>query len=209
MALSRIDGLLLEDNSITLAKLTFTPGDMTKAIYDTNDDGIVDSAAVAAAAPWTGITGKPSLFPSVETDVAVNNARFTNWTTAGAYLDSTLDALDTALVAIWQSSAVTVADSSHEDVALGAVADCCGAHINYYLDRNGDYEIGSLLLITDEATTVEVFPMPLAQPTFNVGAPGVTFSGLIAAGIVYLRVTADASGDSAKVLVRWQNSPQQ
>jgi hypothetical protein len=44
------------------------PGDMTKAVYDTNNDGIVDHAALAdtattaGAAPWTGITGKPASF---------------------------------------------------------------------------------------------------------------------------------------------------
>lgn len=40
-------------------------GDMTKAVYDTDNDGVVDSAA---AAPWSGITGKPSTFtPSTHT----------------------------------------------------------------------------------------------------------------------------------------------
>ena len=38
-------------------------GDMTTAVYDTNDDGKVNSADSADAAPWTGITGKPSTFP--------------------------------------------------------------------------------------------------------------------------------------------------
>ena len=43
-------------------------GDMTKAVYDSNDDGKVDSAeeadhaANANAVPWTGVTGKPSTF---------------------------------------------------------------------------------------------------------------------------------------------------
>jgi len=40
-------------------------GDMLKSTYDTDNDGIVDSAA---AAPWAGITGKPSTFtPSTHT----------------------------------------------------------------------------------------------------------------------------------------------
>ena len=40
-------------------------GDMTKAVYDTNDDGKVneaDHAANADAVPWSGITGKPGSF---------------------------------------------------------------------------------------------------------------------------------------------------
>ena len=37
-------------------------GDMSKSTYDTNSDGIVDHAALADAAPWAGITSKPSTF---------------------------------------------------------------------------------------------------------------------------------------------------
>ena len=41
-------------------------GDMTKAVYDVNGDGISDHAALSDTAPWTGITGKPTSFaPSV------------------------------------------------------------------------------------------------------------------------------------------------
>jgi hypothetical protein len=36
---------------------------MLKSVYDTNSDNIVDHAALADAAPWTGITGKPATFP--------------------------------------------------------------------------------------------------------------------------------------------------
>jgi len=35
-------------------------GDMTKAVYDTNEDGVVDKAE---AVPWAGVTEKPSTFP--------------------------------------------------------------------------------------------------------------------------------------------------
>jgi len=34
-------------------------GDMSKSVYDTNDNGVVDSAE---AVPWAGITGKPSTY---------------------------------------------------------------------------------------------------------------------------------------------------
>jgi hypothetical protein len=37
-------------------------GDMTKAVYDPNDDGKVTSAVNADVAPWAGITGKPATF---------------------------------------------------------------------------------------------------------------------------------------------------
>ena len=38
-------------------------GDMLKSVYDSDDDGQVDAADVADAAPWAGITGKPTVFP--------------------------------------------------------------------------------------------------------------------------------------------------
>jgi len=37
-------------------------GNMLISVYDTNDDGKVDAADVADAAPWSGITGKPATF---------------------------------------------------------------------------------------------------------------------------------------------------
>lgn len=46
-------------------------GDMLKSAYDSNDDGKVDAADSADAAPWSGITGKPSTFaPSAHTHTA-------------------------------------------------------------------------------------------------------------------------------------------
>ena len=37
--------------------------DMLKSVYDSNNDGTVDSADYAATAPWDGITNKPSTYP--------------------------------------------------------------------------------------------------------------------------------------------------
>lgn len=39
-------------------------GDMTKAVYDQDDDGKVDAAEAADSVPWTGVTGKPTAFPA-------------------------------------------------------------------------------------------------------------------------------------------------
>jgi hypothetical protein len=50
-------------------------GDMLKSVYDTNGDGISDHAALADAAPWTGITGTPSTFaPSAHQSSHVSGA---------------------------------------------------------------------------------------------------------------------------------------
>ena len=40
----------------------FGAGDMARSTYDTDNDGKVDAAEVADAAPWAGITGKPTSF---------------------------------------------------------------------------------------------------------------------------------------------------
>jgi|GEM_PF-1090485 len=43
-------------------------GDMTKSVYDTNNNGKVDAAEAADSVPWAGVTGKPSTFaPSAHT----------------------------------------------------------------------------------------------------------------------------------------------
>ena len=45
---------------VNWANLTGVPvADMTKAVYDTNGDGIIDQAA---SVPWTGVSGKPTTF---------------------------------------------------------------------------------------------------------------------------------------------------
>lgn len=41
-----------------------TAGDMLKSIYDTNNDGKVDFAAVADSVPWSGVAGKPAALPA-------------------------------------------------------------------------------------------------------------------------------------------------
>jgi len=38
-------------------------GDMTKAVYDSNEDGKVSSADSADAVAWAGVSGKPATFP--------------------------------------------------------------------------------------------------------------------------------------------------
>jgi hypothetical protein len=39
-----------------------SPGDMLAATYDTNSNGKVDTAELADAVPWAGVTGKPTSF---------------------------------------------------------------------------------------------------------------------------------------------------
>lgn len=70
LALNYADGKLFykkSDNTVQLLNASGTgSGDMLKATYDTDDDGKVNSAEVADAVPWTGITGTPN-FSTVAT----------------------------------------------------------------------------------------------------------------------------------------------
>ncbi len=76
-----------------VAFMSNAPGDMTKAVYDTDSDGIVDAAA---AAPWDGITDKPTSFtPSAHAsshaisgadEIAVDTSQITTGTMAVARL---------------------------------------------------------------------------------------------------------------------------
>ena len=70
---------LAGNNSTRLATTAFVQaavgaaggGDMLKSVYDPNDDGKVNAAATADAAPWTGITGKPAEFAPAAHDAAL------------------------------------------------------------------------------------------------------------------------------------------
>lgn len=48
----------------TLLVAAQTVGDMLKTIYDTNNNGKVDTAEIADKVPWNGVIDKPSTFPS-------------------------------------------------------------------------------------------------------------------------------------------------
>lgn len=110
-------------------------GDMTKAVYDPDDNGIVDHAALADSAPWAGITGKPTTFPPsahthVIADVTALQAALDGKQPLDADLTA-LAALTTAGFAIrtavdtWQARALLAADIPDLDaakIASGTIA---------------------------------------------------------------------------------------
>lgn len=62
VSIVEFDGAITSEpitNGVKITVAVSGGGDMTKAVYDTDNDGIVDSAE---AVPWTGISGKPSTF---------------------------------------------------------------------------------------------------------------------------------------------------
>ncbi|RKD26677.1 hypothetical protein BEP19_15830 [Ammoniphilus oxalaticus] len=61
---TKVSELSNDKNYVTQSELGNAGyGDMTKAVYDKNNNGKVDAAETADSVPWTGVTGKPSTFP--------------------------------------------------------------------------------------------------------------------------------------------------
>lgn len=58
------EGAFVTHEALETALENTGAGDMLKSVYDTNNDGKVDAAAVADAVDWSGVQGKPSTFPS-------------------------------------------------------------------------------------------------------------------------------------------------
>lgn len=200
---TRIDGSLIEDGTIDASKMSSTPGDMLKADYDSNDDGIVNEAA---ACPWTGITGKPSIFASDESIVAVDNVRFENIIPSGNYLSGTLEAIDASMS--WQNNSpyTTVSNNDSEDIPIGLLASCVAIKVFYLAVRGTDFEVGEFFLMSDGVSQTEIVDLQQSSPSFSAteGA-GLSFSGNINGTGLELRVTSDSSGDDTKFFARWAN----
>lgn len=89
-------------------------GDMMKLVYDANADGIVNHADMADAAPWAGITDKPSTFPpSGHSHPA---SEITDSTAAGRSILTAADAAAQRAVLGLGSSATLTAGSGANNV---------------------------------------------------------------------------------------------
>ncbi len=91
-------------------------GDMLKSVYDPNDDGKVTSAVTADAAPWAGITGKPSDFtPSAHTHALSSISDFPVAVSATelGYLDGVTSAIQTQLNGKQASGSYAAATHAH------------------------------------------------------------------------------------------------
>jgi hypothetical protein len=145
-------------------------GDMFKASYDSNADGTVDSADTAAAAPWSGITGKPSVFtPDTHSHAASDITDFT--TAADARLAASAQSQ-----AIWEAgTGTTESVVSPEKVAAAIAALAAGG---------GDMLAANNLSDLDNAAT--------ARTNLGVDAAGTDNSTnvTIAAGRDYISISS-------------------
>lgn len=110
---------------VQAAIVAFGPGDMLKSSYDADNDGKVDAAEVADAAPWAGITGKPTSFPpSVHAHAVSDVAGLQAALDAKAPLASpALTGTPTAPTALLGTNTTQVATTGFVAAAIGALID--------------------------------------------------------------------------------------
>ena len=107
------------------AIVDFGPGDMLAATYDTDADGKVDAAEVADAAPWAGITGKPTSFTPATHSHPISQV--TGLQTAldakAALASPALSGTPTAPTAVSGTSTTQIATTAFVSAAIGALID--------------------------------------------------------------------------------------
>ncbi len=110
---------------VQAAIVAFGPGDMLKSTYDADNDGKVDAAEVADAAPWAGITGKPTSFPpSVHAHAVSDVTGLQAALDAKAPLASpALTGTPTAPTALLGTNTTQVATTGFVAAAIGALID--------------------------------------------------------------------------------------
>lgn len=103
----------------------FGAGDMAKSTYDTDNDGKVDAAEVADAAPWAGITGKPTSFtPSSHSHSIAQITGLQTALDAKAPLASpALSGSPTAPTATAGTNTTQIATTAFVAAAIGALID--------------------------------------------------------------------------------------
>lgn len=110
---------------VQAAIVAFGPGDMLKSSYDADNDGKVDAAEVADAAPWAGVTGKPTSFPpSVHAHTVSDVTGLQAALDAKAPLASpALTGTPTAPTAVAGTNTTQVATTGFVATAIGALID--------------------------------------------------------------------------------------
>ena len=107
------------------AIVDFGPGDMLAATYDADGDGKVDAAELADAAPWAGITGKPTSFPPASHGHAISEV--TGLQTAldakAALASPALTGTPTAPTAAGGTNTTQLATTAFVAAAIGALID--------------------------------------------------------------------------------------
>jgi len=107
------------------AIVDFGPGDMLKSSYDADNDGKVDAAEVADAAPWAGITGKPTSFTPASHSHPVSQVTGLQaaLNAKAALASPVLTGTPTAPTAASGTNTTQLATTAFVAVAIGALID--------------------------------------------------------------------------------------
>jgi hypothetical protein len=107
-------------------------GDMLAATYDSDADGKVDAAEVADAAPWAGITGKPTSFPPATHAHAISQV--TGLQTAldakAPLASPALTGTPTVPTAAAGTNTTQIASTAFVAAAIGALIDAAPGALN-------------------------------------------------------------------------------
>jgi hypothetical protein len=172
-------------------------GDMTRAVYDTNADNIVDHAALSDAAPWTGISGKPATFPA--TPGGTNGqVQFNTGAALGGFTVGGYGALNTGTGALTVNRVKGVIDGS--EPAAGDVGEVISStvlsasrvavvsgtpfNVTTITLTPGDWDVSGNMAVTGSA--VLFTGLNACANTANTFPDGALFSTFVSTGGVAL-----------------------
>lgn len=134
-------------------------GDMLRSVYDADNDGKVDVANVAEAVAWTGVTGKPTLFPA---QPYTHNHAISEVTGLQDALDGKQETLVNGSniksvngASLLGSGNITITSGVTDHGVLTGLTD--DDHTQYHNDARGDARY-SLLSHTHTATVISNTP---------------------------------------------------
>jgi hypothetical protein len=110
----------------------FGAGDMAKSNYDTDGDGKVDAAEVADAAPWSGITGKPTSFAPSSHSHGIGQVTGLQSALSGksALTSPAFSGTPTAPTASTGTNTTQIATTGFVAAAIGALIDAAPGAMN-------------------------------------------------------------------------------
>ncbi len=167
-------------------------GNMTKAVYDTTDNGIVDAAE---SVPWTGVTGKPALLVSGDIGVTVQgyDTDLAAWAGKTAPTGDAVGTTDTQTLTNKTLSGVVLNDGYVEEVfsitgTTPALSPNNGSIQTWVLSGNSTPTAGtwangqSITLMVDDGTAYAITWTSVAVTWKTDGgiAPALNASGFTA-----------------------------
>lgn len=137
-------------------------GDMQKSVYDTDNDGVVDHAAVADSVAWDGVTNKPSSFTPAAHSHAISDITSLSTTLdnkitnpSGGSVGNVLKKTSTGVE--WgevSTSSGSIIECSSPADAISSVSQVNNGKLIYYTGTtNTDWTYGHLYLVQEQTSS--------------------------------------------------------